>query len=477
LQFDQELVDIANALPTNETVARATLESVRDQNKVFLNGAQWEGLGELQQRVSEITSRLRKNNTTIQGVVKNKDLGTTPQSRFASVLRNAANPNGSNIGQTLRRILNESEDDMLRLTTMSGRADDVSVRNIRRLRSDSEDAILLTDVFSRFQRAIGQETSRTGVGAAGGVTSIGLAGTAGAVIGGVPGVALGVVGGTAFSAIARPVSFSLRLANIENMFRKIGVKRAGFRGTFRTRLRIPNIRVDPVAASRLGASSSVFAGLEREEREETFLEVRGALLGLEASPELLMDRAGESGLALQDISPETSEMLAMQTIRTHQYLTQALPDVVIDPLRPEGRPLVLPSLTEQDVFIDKFDILDDPLGIYDRFLDGSLNQSHVEALSTVSPDLFNEMVLDVMEVVVQHDGPIPYEYSLRIGGLLGQDVDPTTTGEFLAAMMNSGSQTVAQDAASNAPLAPSRRSTAQPQSIETTFSAGQSLVR
>lgn len=139
------------------------------------------------------------------------------------------------------------------------------------------------------------------------------------------------------------------------------------------------------------------------EKRASFTAVHDAVLAHAATPEQVVAHIGHQvdPVARQDLGLGTA--LAGVGITALSYLGQQLPRSTDARIGPEHF-----SMSEIENFLEIVGALSDPISVLAASKNGSITDQSVDAIRTVYPDLYAEMVLDVAEFVDEYGDKLDY---------------------------------------------------------------------
>lgn len=156
--------------------------------------------------------------------------------------------------------------------------------------------------------------------------------------------------------------------------------------------------------------------LSADTKRQEFLERRALVLSVASGPE---DAVAVVGKAVESFAQHDALLgthVAQVMMAGAHYLHQQLPRS--DYLNPDEF-----SMAEMEEWLDRSAALEDPVSVLAGAADGSVTPGQVEAIRTVFPSVYIDMVLDLVEFLNTHDGDIPYQAMLGFdtftGGALG----------------------------------------------------------
>jgi hypothetical protein len=180
---------------------------------------------------------------------------------------------------------------------------------------------------------------------------------------------------------------------------------------------------------RAGAASFggvlTYRDMTQTRKRENFESVREIVLASASSPETLIDTIGKTAghLAAQDMEAGTAYSTTLAT--ANGYLLQQMPRSS-DPLIEAGDF----SMMEVDSYLETVGALESPASVIASAKDGSVSIEAVDAIKTVYPELYTDMILDMVEFMQTKDGA-----KLNQVQLLGLD---TFTGGALGILSSYG---------------------------------------
>jgi hypothetical protein len=165
--------------------------------------------------------------------------------------------------------------------------------------------------------------------------------------------------------------------------------------------------------------------MTQERKRQNFESVREVVLETAASPERMIDIIGKTAgkFAATDMHAATAYAITLATAQS--YLLQQMPK--------SSDPLIGPndfSMMEVDSFLETVGALESPASVIASAKDGSVSIEAVDAIKTVYPELYIDMILDIVEFMQTKDGA-----KLNETQLLGLD---TFTGGALGILSSYG---------------------------------------
>jgi hypothetical protein len=151
-------------------------------------------------------------------------------------------------------------------------------------------------------------------------------------------------------------------------------------------------------------------------------------------PGQLADQMNKSGI--NKVAPNVAPHLMSTAGNALGFLQSKLP--------PKGNDLLddhsEPSEMDKHRFMVYHKVISDPASVIDHIKDGSLNGQHMEALSTVYPDLHQDMKDKLLEGLadMHADGQkLDYHQRQAMSLFLGRPLDSTMTPQASQAIINS----------------------------------------
>jgi hypothetical protein len=144
-------------------------------------------------------------------------------------------------------------------------------------------------------------------------------------------------------------------------------------------------------------------------------------------PDQLIDHLSAAYGPVGDAAPGIVPHMHSSAINAIQFLNSKLPSVGNELI---GDSEELPARAKRQDWLDLHNTVTDPTSILDHVKNGTLNQHHVEAISSVYPDLHQEIVQKLgegMGSAKMSGTAIPYKRKQSIGLLMGAPMDSTMT--------------------------------------------------
>jgi hypothetical protein len=150
--------------------------------------------------------------------------------------------------------------------------------------------------------------------------------------------------------------------------------------------------------------AATFAGvlayrqMTQDIKRQNFNVIRETVLNTSASPELLIDAIGRTAgkLAVTDMPGAVAYGITLAT--ANSYMMQQMPrssDPLIGPLDY--------SMQEVDSYLEMIGALESPASVIASARDGSVSIEAVDAIRTVYPELYTDMILDIVEFMQTRD--------------------------------------------------------------------------
>jgi hypothetical protein len=141
-----------------------------------------------------------------------------------------------------------------------------------------------------------------------------------------------------------------------------------------------------------------YRNMNQEQKRQNFESVREIVLETAASPERMIEAIGKTAgkLAATDMHMATAYAITLAT--SQGYLLQQMPR--------SSDPLIGPrdySMQEIDSYLETIGALESPASVIASAKDGSVSIEAVDAIRTVYPELYTDMVLDMVEFMQTRD--------------------------------------------------------------------------
>jgi len=158
---------------------------------------------------------------------------------------------------------------------------------------------------------------------------------------------------------------------------------------------------------------------------------------------------------VSSIAPNIAPHVQGTAGRAIQFLNSKLPSAGNELLQDSP---VKPSSAQKRAWLDLHKVVSDPLIILDHVNQGTINRHHVEALTTIYPNLHQELVGKINEELgaLRAKGQsLPYYKRLGLFKITGQPIDSTMTQPNMAAIINANRPSQAQGQVGNSIKKPS----------------------
>lgn len=184
------------------------------------------------------------------------------------------------------------------------------------------------------------------------------------------------------------------------------------------------------SAAKVAARSMVED--EEPKRKSTFEQVSKRVREAQANPLIIDQHVQSVAGQWAPNAPQIYASLHASALRSQEFLASKLPMPQKDPysLTPHLEPDDL-SDTEKHEFMEYVEALSwGPGEAYERVLDGTINEQHVEAIKTVSPPLYEQMRAEVDRQIGMLQKPLEYERAIHLGTLLEKPTDEVLDPSF-----------------------------------------------
>jgi hypothetical protein len=156
-------------------------------------------------------------------------------------------------------------------------------------------------------------------------------------------------------------------------------------------------RGTPRGALSFGAIQA-YRAMTQEQKRDEFAQAREIVLHTTSSPERLIDSIAPSAGFLAAVDMEAGVAFATTVATSNGYLLQQMPR--------SSDPLIGPddfSMQEVDSYLETVGALEDPASVLASARDGSVSIEAVSAIRTVYPELYTDMILDIVEFMQTRD--------------------------------------------------------------------------
>ena len=148
-----------------------------------------------------------------------------------------------------------------------------------------------------------------------------------------------------------------------------------------------------------------------------------------ANPDVMAEQLGDMTGSLDQHAPQTASAMQTTATRAQQFLQSKLPEASArSAIGPEWEP----SAPEISKYNQYRHAVEKPLSILESATTGTLTPEAVEAVSTVYPDLYQEMQNELMNSAADHRD-MPMRARMATNLLMGQDLSGEVTGSDLVA--------------------------------------------
>lgn len=188
----------------------------------------------------------------------------------------------------------------------------------------------------------------------------------------------------------------------------------------------------------------------KRQKEELLKELSKKSSLIVSNPDRAMDEIIEMTAPInQGGAPEVSAMMADKISKIRKYIFDSIPR----PITPSN-PFIVdswkPSSMQMQSFEDKLDTVQNPFSVLDRLADGTLTKDHVEALAVNFPKIYNLMKDRIIDAATEDPSSLSYQARLKLSLLLGADLDPSLSPQFLQ-VLRVANESINQQAAKPIP--------------------------
>lgn len=342
----------------------------------------------------------------------------------------------NNVKIDIRSVLDDVVFDKLeRVGLAAGKDINGQLRNLKR------DYVVLATVDTGVQKNVGRELANRGTS----LTDT-IASTAGAAIGSaVGGLAGGLVGSAAGAAVnnfGRRYGPGLLVGGITQLQnRGILLTEQAMGAAARQLDRVPSI-VERLAGSKVAESAtrlraavapiaettptrvfSEYLGHSNGTASDQAAEIAQKVAAVASDPGKLQANADAIAKNYADDAPNVAAALKQQSTAAVRYLQSALPPPPpFSPLNAKQKPAY--SDAQIRAFARKLEAVHDPWTVLQRLENGTLTKEHIEALRTVYPSLYQDVVQRSIEHATRQS-TLPYAAQLRLQQLTGAPLVPS----------------------------------------------------
>ncbi len=194
------------------------------------------------------------------------------------------------------------------------------------------------------------------------------------------------------------------------------------------------------APASLGALERIkFDQKTRKSKDDTRLDAFKKrvkeLSAIMTDPEGSTTKIQQSWLDLEEVAPNLMTAVTTKAIAGASFLWDKMPR------DPRGTEYLLPQMSKwvpAEAEMSKWEryiaAVDDPMSVLRDLKNGVLTREAVEAVKSVYPELYNEMVTQVLEQLPELRAELPLDRLTQLSILLDMPLHPTQTGQFVAAM-------------------------------------------
>lgn len=191
--------------------------------------------------------------------------------------------------------------------------------------------------------------------------------------------------------------------------------------------------------SASGAAGSAKGAAARVQRAAIPTTVQGITSAFNERSERLdeqssnsIERLARSTAEIANGAPQVQQALQVAAARGQQYLAAQRPTVSLQPGDIFRRRNEAPARDAMERWLRVARVVDDPMSALRSLEARDLTMDEVDALRTVYPALYREIVAVAMQEIAEGDHDPAYQDRLQLGLLLGVATDPSLTPESLA---------------------------------------------
>jgi hypothetical protein len=185
----------------------------------------------------------------------------------------------------------------------------------------------------------------------------------------------------------------------------------------------PAVAAERIARSAAAAGIAGYVGGEREASNARYAKRAEEVRRLAGDPEALHRTLVTATEAFDEHAPNTTQSVTIASTRALTFLASKLPQP------PANRGLWGQKWTPSPAEIAKFNryyrAANRPLTILKDAARGTLTSEAVEAVSTIYPELMDQIRAAALAKAASHTRPPPYRGRMALAMLLGQDIDGT----------------------------------------------------
>lgn len=165
-----------------------------------------------------------------------------------------------------------------------------------------------------------------------------------------------------------------------------------------------------------------------KDRKEDLRKFQEKTSELVSNPSMMTDRLS---MLAEEISeggaPQVADLLRDKAALAINYLHREIPK----PPKPDNMFAKAVKWEPSDYDLAKFEakvaVVENPFIVLDELENGTLTKSHVDALKAVYPEMANLIVSRIMKTAMNGSVELPYADRLKLGLLIGENLDDTTT--------------------------------------------------
>lgn len=174
--------------------------------------------------------------------------------------------------------------------------------------------------------------------------------------------------------------------------------------------------------------------MRKQQERDDLPKAIGVIKELSSNPDKFVDVMEKNIGPLADHAPQIAQNISYKAGSAVQFLQSKLPQM------PQAKPFSKPyqlSPSEVYKFERYYNVVKNPVGIFDDIASGTLTKESIEALSAVYPKMYQDMKGKIFDQLTKYgtkkDFVLPYAAKMSLSLFLGENIDDSLKPETIAA--------------------------------------------
>lgn len=179
------------------------------------------------------------------------------------------------------------------------------------------------------------------------------------------------------------------------------------------------------------ASKNVYVKMTADEKANELEKIKKKIIGQTMSPETYVDAVSGATKHISDVAPQISAGIQVSAAKATEFLKSKMPNTnPVGPLSPDRKP----SDAELSKFFRYYQTVENPLGVMQQVLHGTLTPESMEVMTQIYPRLLGDMRVSVFDKIagMKKRNEIPYKTKVVLSAFLGSDIAMGISQESMA---------------------------------------------